>query len=163
MLRVRMLQSMPIHLVFMSAEAPQFSFVVPLHNTGDLLRPLLGAFRAEAMTLRDSWELVLVDAGSSDGTLDAARRLIVDFPAPVTLVELARNYGEHAAVLEGWRRSSGRFVVNLDDDLQNPVSEARRLLEHLRERMWPTRSTSTKCTLGGGMPAAGWPTPVPPS
>jgi undecaprenyl-phosphate 4-deoxy-4-formamido-L-arabinose transferase len=50
----------------------------------------------------------------------------------VTLVELARNYGEHAAVLEGWRRSRGRFVVNLDDDLQNPVSEAKRLLEHLR-------------------------------
>lgn len=116
----------------MSAEALQFSFVVPLHNTGELLRPLLGAFRAEAMTLRESWELVLVDDGSSDGTFAEARKLIADFPAPVTLVELARNYGEHAAVLEGWRRSRGRFVVNLDDDLQNPVSEARRLLEHLR-------------------------------
>lgn len=121
-----------LYLVFMPAAAIEFSFVVPLHNTGELLRPLLGAFRAEAMTMREPWELVLVDDGSTDGTFSEARRLIGDFPAPVTLVELARNYGEHAAVLEGWRRSSGRFVVNLDDDLQNPVSEARRLLEHLR-------------------------------
>lgn len=116
----------------MSSPAIEFSFVVPLHNTGEMLRPLLGAFRAEAMTMRDMWELVLVDDGSTDGTFSEARRLLADFPAPVTLVELARNYGEHAAVLEGWRRSRGRFVVNLDDDLQNPVSEARRLLEHLR-------------------------------
>jgi undecaprenyl-phosphate 4-deoxy-4-formamido-L-arabinose transferase len=116
----------------MSPATPEFSFVVPLHNTGESLRVLLGAFRAEAMTLRDSWELVLVDDGSTDGTFAEARRLTVDFPAPVTLVELARNYGEHAAVLEGWRHARGRFVVNLDDDLQNPVSEARRLLEHLR-------------------------------
>ncbi|MBK8091183.1 MAG: glycosyltransferase [Verrucomicrobiaceae bacterium] len=111
---------------------PDFSFVVPLHNTGEMLRPLLGAFRAEAMTLRESWELVLVDDGSTDETLVAARGMLENFPATVTLVGFARNYGEHAAVLEGWRRSRGRFVVNLDDDLQNPVSEARRLLEHLR-------------------------------
>jgi undecaprenyl-phosphate 4-deoxy-4-formamido-L-arabinose transferase len=116
----------------MQSTAPEFSFVVPLHNTGEMLRPLLGAFRAEAMTLRESWELVLVDDGSTDGTFAEARRLVTDFPVPVVLVELARNYGEHAAVLEGWRRSRGRYVVNLDDDLQNPVSEARRLLEHLR-------------------------------
>ena len=110
----------------------EFSFVVPLHNTGSMLRPLLGAFRAEAMTLRDSWELVLVDDGSTDGTPQKARELLADFPAPVVLVVLAKNFGEHAAVFEGWRRSHGRYVVNLDDDLQNPVSEARRLLEHLR-------------------------------
>lgn len=116
----------------MPRPAPEFSFVIPLHNTGEMLRPLLGAFRAEAMTLRDTWELVLVDDGSTDGTFSEAQKLLTDFPVPVTLVELARNYGEHAAVLEGWRRSTGRFVVNLDDDLQNPVSEARRLLEHLR-------------------------------
>ena len=60
----------------MSADAPEFSFVIPLHNTGELLRPLLGAFRAEAMTMRDTWELVLVDDGSTDGTFVEARRLI---------------------------------------------------------------------------------------
>ena len=111
--------------------APVLSFVVPLHNTGDTLPRLLEAFRHEA--IEEPWELVLVDDGSADGTFGRARELTADYPAPVTLVELARNFGEHAAVLEAWRHARGQFIVNLDDDLQNPVSEAIKLLRHLRE------------------------------
>lgn len=106
------------------------SFVVPLHNTGAALYQLLDAFRA--LDIPEAWELVLVDDGSRDGTFAEARRLLRDFPHPVTLVELARNFGEHAAVLEAFRRCRGEFVVNLDDDLQNPLPEALRLLSHLR-------------------------------
>ncbi len=111
--------------------APGLSFVVPLYNTGPGLRPLLEAFRA--LSLPESWELVLVDDGSTDATFMTATRMVADFPMPVTLVELARNFGEHAAVLEGYRRARGEYVVNLDDDLQNPPAEAVRLLQHLRE------------------------------
>jgi glycosyltransferase involved in cell wall biosynthesis len=110
---------------------PELSFVVPLYNTGVGLRQLLDAFRA--LALPEAWELVLVDDGSSDGTFATARQAVADFPAPVILVELARNFGEHAAVLEGYRQARGAFVVNLDDDLQNPPSEAVKLLRHLRE------------------------------
>ena len=109
----------------------EVSFVVPLHNTGEGLCLLLDAFRT--LKLEERWELVLVDDGSTDGTFTAAKRLLADFPAPVILVELARNFGEHAAVLEAYRRSRGRLVVNLDDDLQNPLAEALKLLAHLRE------------------------------
>lgn len=108
----------------------EISFVVPLHNTGETLYRLLETFRL--LDARVSWELVLVDDGSTDGTFTHARRVVRNFPAPVTLVELARNFGEHAAVLEAFRRARGRFVVNLDDDLQNPPSEALKLVEHLR-------------------------------
>lgn len=110
--------------------AMEVSFVVPLHNTGEVLYRLLDAFRA--LKMAETWELVLVDDGSRDGTFAEARRLLEDFPVPATLVELARNFGEHAAVLEAFRRSCGRYVVNLDDDLQNPLPEALRLLQHLR-------------------------------
>jgi len=109
---------------------PELSFVVPLYNTGEGLRRLLDAFRA--LSLPETWELVLVDDGSTDGTALAARRAVVDFPAEVTVVELARNFGEHAAVLEGYRHARGDFVVNLDDDLQNPPGEAVKLVRHLR-------------------------------
>ncbi len=112
-------------------ETPEVSFVVPLHNTGDSLPRLLEAFRMAEIGC--SWELVLVDDGSADGTFARASELAHDYPVPVTLVELARNFGEHAAVLEAYRRARGRLVVNLDDDLQNPVSEALKLLKHLRE------------------------------
>ncbi|MCB1278598.1 glycosyltransferase family 2 protein [Prosthecobacter sp.] len=111
--------------------SPEVSFVVPLYNTGKALPLLLEAFRT--LTLTETWELVLVDDGSSDGTFVAAKALLKDFPAPVTLVELARNFGEHAAVIEAYRHTRGRFVVNVDDDLQNPLSEALKLLRHLRE------------------------------
>ena len=107
-----------------------FSFVVPLYNTGPTLPVLLEAFRS--LSLSEPWDLVLVDDGSADGTAAQARRMTESFPAPVTLVELARNFGEHAAVLEGYRHARGAFIVNLDDDLQNPVPEAVKMLTHLR-------------------------------
>ncbi len=113
------------------ASGIEVSFVVPLYNTGGTLCHLLESFKALEITV--SWELVLVDDGSGDGTFAEAVRLAQDFPAPVTLVELARNFGEHAAVLEAYRRARGRYVVNLDDDLQNPPAEALRLVEHLRK------------------------------
>ncbi|GEP44692.1 glycosyltransferase family 2 protein [Brevifollis gellanilyticus] len=114
-----------------SPDTPEFSFVIPLFHTGEGLAALIDAFRD--LSLPETWELVLVDDGSTDGTFDQAQTLMRSFPAPVTLVELARNYGEHAAVLEGCRRARGEFIVTMDDDLQNPVDEAVRLLRHLRD------------------------------
>lgn len=110
---------------------PEVSFVIPLYNTGTALEALLSAFAN--LKLDFTWELVLVDDGSADLTAERAARLMRQVEAPVTLVELARNFGEHAAVLAGLRQSRGRYVVNLDDDLQNPVEEALRLVAHLRE------------------------------
>ncbi len=115
----------------METDTPMTSFVVPLFNTGGSLPLLVEAFRK--LDLNESWELVLVDDGSTDGTGERARQMLQALPATVTLVEMARNFGEHAAVLEGYRHARGRFIVNLDDDLQNPLSEAVKLIEHLRE------------------------------
>jgi len=113
-----------------NAVSPEVSFVVPLYNTGQALEPLLQAFRDLKTDL--TFELVLVNDGSPDGTGERVPELIKNMPIPIVFVDLARNFGEHAAVLEGYRQASGEFVVNLDDDLQNPVSEAIKLVEHLR-------------------------------
>ena len=51
---------------------------------------------------------------------------------PITVVEHARNFGEHNAVLTGWRHARGAHIVNLDDDGQNPPAEAVRLWEHAK-------------------------------
>lgn len=59
-----------------------------------------------------------------------ARTLVNAARIPITVVEHARNFGEHNAVLTGWRHARGDYVVNLDDDGQNPPVEAARLWRH---------------------------------
>ncbi len=110
---------------------PEVSFIIPLFNTGDGLARLFEAF--ETLELTDPWELVLVDDGSTDGTARRAVQMMSRIKSPVILVELARNFGEHAAVLEGCRHAHGECVICLDDDLQNPVMEAVKLLRHLQQ------------------------------
>ena len=110
---------------------PSVSFVIPLFNTGKGLPRLLAAF--ESLELDESWELILVDDGSTDGSAQKAAQMIRLIKKPITLVELARNFGEHAAVLQGYRHARGEYVINLDDDLQNPVTEAVKLLKHLQQ------------------------------
>jgi undecaprenyl-phosphate 4-deoxy-4-formamido-L-arabinose transferase len=73
---------------------------------------------------------VLVHDGSGEATSDVSRALVHEARIPITLIEHARNYGEHNAVLTGWRHARGRHIVNLDDDGQNPPAEAVRLWEH---------------------------------
>lgn len=114
----------------MNTASPSVSFVVPLYFTGEGVVKLLDAFRN--LPLGSDYELILVNDGSTDDTAARVRELAPTMPVPVTFVNLARNFGEHAAVLEGLRHARGRWVVNLDDDLQNPISEALKLLDHLR-------------------------------
>jgi undecaprenyl-phosphate 4-deoxy-4-formamido-L-arabinose transferase len=75
-------------------------------------------------------EIVLVNDGSTDATASVCAELIRHARVPVTYVEHARNFGEHNAVLTGWRHARGRHLVNLDDDGQNPPAEAVRLWKH---------------------------------
>ncbi|OAI56896.1 hypothetical protein AYO49_03340 [Verrucomicrobiaceae bacterium SCGC AG-212-N21] len=120
-----------IHKTIDGRRTPDVSFVIPLYFTGMGIVKLLHAFRN--LPPEDEYEIVLVNDGSTDDTLSLAREVIPELKVPVILVDLARNFGEHAAVLEGFRHARGRYIVNLDDDLQNPVSEALKLVAHLRK------------------------------
>jgi len=117
----------------MAADQRDFllSFVVPLYNTGDRIVRLFDSFRD--LPIPGGYELILVNDASQDDTYARAKALISSMPTPVTLIDMARNFGEHSAVLEGFRHTRGQFVINLDDDLQNPVGEALRMLDHLQE------------------------------
>jgi undecaprenyl-phosphate 4-deoxy-4-formamido-L-arabinose transferase len=89
--------------------------------------------RIEGLTVAGGDEIVLVDdCGGRDNTADVARELVRQSRVPITLVEHSRNFGEHNAVLTGWRHARGAYVVNLDDDGQNPPEEAVRLYEHAK-------------------------------
>ena len=55
---------------------------------------------------------------------------------PITYIEHARNFGEHNAVMTGLRHARGRYVITMDDDLQNPPEEVIRLYDHARLGNW---------------------------
>jgi glycosyltransferase involved in cell wall biosynthesis len=104
---------------------PALSFVIPLYNSAETIAALVAEI-AE-LPVPGGHEIVLVDDASADGTADLCRRLVAQAAVPMTLVVHARNYGEHNAVLTGWRQARGTHIVNLDDDGQNPPAEAVRL------------------------------------
>ena len=76
---------------------------------------------------------MLVNDGSPDNSLAVCRGLVERARVPITLVELARNYGEHNAVMAGLRHARGAHVITMDDDLQNPPEEVARLLAFAQE------------------------------
>ena len=107
---------------------PALSFVIPLFNSEDTIAPLVREI--EALSIDGGHEIILVNDGSRDGTAKVCRELTRQARVPMTYVEHARNFGEHNAVLTGWRHARGTHIVNLDDDGQNPPGEAVRLWQH---------------------------------
>ncbi len=107
------------------------SFVIPLYHSAETIGAVVREI--EALTIEGGHEIVLVHDGSGEATSAAARELVKNAKMPLALIEHARNFGEHNAVLTGWRHARGAHIVNLDDDGQNPPAEAARLWQHAKE------------------------------
>src|SRR3954452_2069589 len=110
----------------MDDSGPHLSIVIPLYNSA-LTLPALHQ-ELSALEVKGGLELIIVNDGSRDETEAVALKLTRESRLPVTFLSLSRNFGEHNAVLAGLRAVSGRYVVTMDDDLQNPPAEALKLL-----------------------------------
>jgi glycosyltransferase involved in cell wall biosynthesis len=113
------------------AEAPSLSIVVPVYNGATTIGELVDALRA--LDIEGGLEIVLVVDGSPDNSLEVCKRLADQPGAPIVLLNLSRNFGEHNAVMAGLGRARGAYAITMDDDLQNPPSEVRRLFEYARD------------------------------
>lgn len=114
--------------------APAVSFVVPLYYSAETIEAVI--FAIAALEIPGGHELVLVNDGSTDATAEVCARAMERCRIPVTYVEHARNFGEHNAVLTGYRHARGDYVVNLDDDGQHPPEEGVRLWETAVRERW---------------------------
>ncbi|CAN5127312.1 glycosyltransferase family 2 protein [soil metagenome] len=111
--------------------AVDLSVVVPLFNEEDSVEPLVAAVR-EALGDAATWELILVDDGSSDHTVPRAKSASAADPR-IRVVSLARNYGQTAAMQAGFDQARGEVVVSMDGDLQNDPRDIPRLVAKLGE------------------------------
>ena len=111
-----------------TTDGPALSIVVPVYNGADTVASLVAAI--EGLDVPGGVEVILVVDGSPDNSLAVCRALLPTVKIPLTLVDLARNFGEHNAVMAGLHQARGRHVITMDDDLQNPPSEVLKLLGH---------------------------------
>lgn len=107
------------------------SLVIPVFNEEKNLSALMGRIRPVMTALGRPWEVILIDDGSRDASLEMLKQFAAD--PNVRVVELTRNYGQHAAIMAGFSIVRGGIVVTLDADLQNPPEEIPRLIATMEE------------------------------
>lgn len=113
----------------MSDARLKLSVVIPVFNAeatiGRLVNELING-------LKDSYEpeIILVNDYSADNSHDECLKLYHAHPGRIKYLALARNFGEHNAVMAGLNKASGAYAVIVDDDFQNPVTEVLRLTDY---------------------------------
>jgi glycosyltransferase involved in cell wall biosynthesis len=106
---------------------PAISLVVPVYNGGDTIGNLVDEIHA--VFASKSFEVILVNDGSTDGCEQVCSGLAQQYPETVTVLHLSRNFGEHNAVLAGLGHAAGEYVAVLDDDGQNPPMEVLHMMQ----------------------------------
>jgi len=112
--------------------ALDLSVVVPLFNEEESVRPLYTAIVNGVEPLGITFEIVLVDDGSRDGTVRAADEIARADPR-VCLVKFRRNYGQTPAMAAGIAEARGEIIVTMDGDLQNDPADIGELLARIDE------------------------------
>lgn len=111
----------------------EISIIVPVYNERENLPLLYQAVLQAVAPLRRTWELVLVDDGSRDGSVAVLEDLASCDREHVRVVELRRNFGQTAAIAAGIDHSDGDVIILMDADLQNDPADIPMLLEKIDE------------------------------
>jgi glycosyltransferase involved in cell wall biosynthesis len=113
-------------------DRPLISVIVPVFNGAELVGPCHAALAPVLDHLDGGAEVIYVDDGSSDLTIEALRSVQAG-DARVRIVELASNFGQHAAFTAGFEQARGRYLVTFDADLQCDPADIPRLIAPLTE------------------------------
>ena len=108
------------------------SVIIPIYNEEANIPALLPRLLPVMKDLDRPYEIIFVDDGSRDQSLTLLKRASETYPH-ILVLELARNFGQHPAILAAFRYATGAAVITIDADLQNPPEEIPRILEKLDE------------------------------
>lgn len=102
------------------------SIVIPVYNSELIVADTVRQIIEELTRLEITHEIILVNDGSSDDSWNVLVALKKQYPQLV-IINFLKNYGQHSAVFCGIQNSKGDYVITMDDDLQNPPSEIKKL------------------------------------
>ncbi len=111
----------------MSEHPCYLSIVIPLYNEHESLVELHLEITETAQKLKQPYEIIFIDDGSSDASEDILEKLAATDPA-VRVIQFRRNYGKSAALNIGFSHARGQFIVTMDSDLQDDPHEIPNLL-----------------------------------
>ena len=111
----------------------RYSIVVPVYNSEKTLDELYERTkRVIEEELGGEYELVLVDDSSKDGSFEVMTRLS-SADSRVKSFQLAKNFGQHNALMCGFANATGDYIVTIDDDLQHPPEEIPKLVKVMED------------------------------
>jgi len=110
----------------------KISFVIPCYYSQDTIADVVAGIEEEFPRDKYNIEMVLVNDGSKDNTFNVLKKL-ADKDSRVVALNLSKNFGQDSATMCGLTNATGDYMIVLDDDGQNPPSEAHKLLEKIQE------------------------------
>lgn len=119
-------------LIKSETDLTSVSIVIPVYNAKETIANLVEELIAE-LGKKYTLEIVLVNDRSIDTSEQICISLFKKHPSIVRFFSLAKNVGEHNAVMAGLNNVSGDYAVIMDDDFQNPIEEVKRLIEYAAE------------------------------
>lgn len=111
----------------------QLSVVIPVYRSEATLESLLSQLVGTLDSIGRTYEIILVEDGSGDGTWAKLESLVPCYPGKLIAIQLMRNFGQHNAMMCGFRHARGELIITMDDDLQNPPSEISKLIEKIEQ------------------------------
>ena len=120
----------------------ELAVVIPVYNEEANLPVLMQRLMPVMQGLRKSFEIIFIDDGSRDSSLE----ILTGFTKndQVKVVELTRNYGQHAAIMAGFSITQADMIITLDADLQNPPEEIANLVKVMEEGRYDVVGTIRK-------------------
>lgn len=107
---------------------PHISIVIPVHNEQEVLEELYTRLTSAMDKIGKSYEVIFTNDGSTDNTAKMLHEMHERRPEVIRVIEFNGNYGQHMAIMAGFERVRGQFVITMDADLQNPPEEIHKIV-----------------------------------